>query len=170
MHLKSKSSLIFNEDEIKDTILFNKLSDQLIDVFKNTKSIYENHSLAVSPEKFTLPTSKIRDFMNIVSRDKDSEGNLYISAAEGTKGYPFFGVQFHPEIISFNRIKDNNVPDSFEAVLASKHFGHFLLKQVSQNKNKYNTAREDLNYMTGLLPQPADKNGAYYYKFKKPEK
>jgi len=162
--LKSQSSLIFEETEIIDTKLFHKISDQLINVFKNTKSVYENHKTGVSPNKFTSATSKIKEFMNIVALASDKDGKNYVAAAEGIKDYPFFGVQFHPEIIAFNKIEDNNVPDSFEAILASRHFGHFLLKQAEGNKNVFDKYRENKNYLTGRLPDIQDISGAYYYK------
>jgi gamma-glutamyl-gamma-aminobutyrate hydrolase PuuD len=163
--LKSQSNLIFDENEIIDTKLFNQIPKELINIFKNTKSIYENHNLGISPEKFASETSKIRQFMNIVALSTDKDGKNYIAAAEGIKDFPFYGVQFHPEIIAFNKIEDNNVPDSYEAILASKHFGHFLLKQANNSKNVFENYKENRNYMTSRLPEFKDVVGSYYYRF-----
>lgn len=163
--LKSQSKLIFDENEIVDTKLFHKISPELINIFKSSNSLYENHKTGISPNKFTSQASKIKEFMNIVALSSDEVGKNYIAAAEGIKDYPFFGVQFHPEIISFNKIEDNNVPETFEAVLASRHFGHFLLKQAENNKNTFANYREDKNYMTDNLPNIHSISGAYYYRF-----
>lgn len=165
--LKAQSSLVFEQNELKDSKIFNNLSPQMANILKNTTSIYENHSVAVSADKYSN-SNKLREFMNYIARDKDSNGNLYVAVAEGIKNYPFFGIQFHPEIISFNKIKDNNVPETFESGIVSRHFGHFLLKQASLNKNIFENMRADANYLTGKLTGPADKSGSYFYKFEKP--
>jgi gamma-glutamyl-gamma-aminobutyrate hydrolase PuuD len=167
--IKSQSNLIFDENEIIDTQLFNQIPSILINVFKNTKSIYENHKLGISPEKFTSKNSKIKEYMNIVALSTDKDGKNYVSAAEGIKDFPFFGVQFHPEIIAFDKIEDSNVPDSYEAILGSKHFGHFLLKKSENSKNVFENYRENRNYMTNRLPDVKDISGAYYYRFNQNE-
>lgn len=167
-HQDTASSLIFDFDEIKDSKMFFDINDNLAKVLNSTKSIYEHHFMAVGPEQYS-EKNKLRDFMNYNTLDKDSKGNLYVASAEGIKNYPFFGVQFHPEMVSFNRNKARNVPESFESVQVSKHFGHFLLKQALQNKNQYENARENDNYLTSKLPAAADKDRNYYYNFEKPK-
>ncbi len=166
-HLDSASSLIFEADEIKDSKMFFGITDSLINVLKSTKAVYESHSMAVGPEQYS-EKNKLRDYMNYNTLDKDNKGNSYVASAEGVKNYPFFGVQFHPEIVSFNRNRSKNVPESFESVQASKHFGHFLLKQALTNENKFPNARDDQYYITGKLPA-ADNEGNYYYVFEKPK-
>jgi gamma-glutamyl-gamma-aminobutyrate hydrolase PuuD len=163
--LKSQSSLIFDDNEIVDTKLFNKIPSNLINIFKNTKSLYENHSTGISPDKFTSSTSVIKEYMNIVALSTDKNGKNYVAAAEGIKDYPFFGLQFHPEIIAFNKVEDNNVPDTYEAILASMHFGNFFLKQADLSTNTFENYRDDKNYMSGRLPNIRDNSGRYYYKF-----
>ena len=163
--LNSQSRLIFDENEIVDTKLFHQIPKSLIEVFKNTNSVFENHSTGVDPNKFTSAASKIKEYMNIVALASDKDGKNYVAAAEGIKDYPFFGVQFHPEIIAFNKIEDLNVPDTYEAILASRHFGHFLLKQAEGNSNVFENYRDDKNYMTGKLPDVQDISGAYFYRF-----
>jgi gamma-glutamyl-gamma-aminobutyrate hydrolase PuuD len=163
--LKSQSSLIFDENEIVDSKLFNNLPNNLINIFKNTKSLYENHSMGISPDKFTSTTSVIKDYMNIIALSTDKNGKNYVAAAEGVKDYPFFGLQFHPEIIAFNKVEDNNVPDTYDAILASNHFGNFLLKQAEISTNSFENYRDDKNYMTGRLPDFKENSGRYYYKF-----
>lgn len=167
-HPDSASSLIFEADEIKDSKMFSGLSDQMVAVLNSTKSVYEHHYMAVAPEQYS-DKNKLREFMNYNTLDKDTKGNLYIASAEGIKNYPFFGVQFHPEMISFNRNRSRNVPESWESVQVSKHFGHFLLKQASLSVNKYENPQQDENYLTGKLPAAADSEGNYYYVFEKPK-
>jgi len=167
-HQDSASSLIFEADEIKDSKMFSGLSNDLIEVFNSTSAIYENHLMAVAPNQYS-DKNRLREYMNYNTLDKDSKGNIYVASAEGIKNYPFFGVQFHPEMISFNRNRKRNVPETWQSVQASKHFGHFLLKQTLANGNQFETAREDENYLTSKLPSAADKNGNYYYLFEKPK-
>jgi len=167
-HPDSASSLIFEAEEIKDSKMFSGLNDYLASVLNSTKSIYENHFMAVAPEEYN-EKNKLREYLNYNTLDKDSKGKFYVASAEGIKNYPFFGVQFHPEMVSFNKIRNINVPESFESVQVSKHFGYFLLKQAIANQNVYENAREDKNYLTGKLPAAADKDGNYFYVFEKPK-
>lgn len=167
-HSDSASSLVFEADEIKDSKMFFGANEDLIKVLNSTKSVYEQHLMALGPEQYS-DKNKLREFMNYNTLDKDSKGNLYVASAEGVKNFPFFGVQFHPEMVSFNRNRSRNVPESFESVLVSKHFGHFLLKQALLNGNQFENVQEDVNYLTGKLPAAADKDGNYYYVFEKPK-
>jgi len=166
-HVDSQSSLNFELDELRDSKLYSGINDELANILKNTKSIYQHHYMAVAPEQYS-EKNKLRDYMNYNSVDTDSRGNNYVASAEGIKNFPFYGVQFHPEIISFNRNKSKNVPETFQSVLVSKHFGHFLLKQAALNSNTFENSSDYEGYMTGKLGAPADKDGNYYYVFEKP--
>ncbi len=153
-HEDTPSSLFFEEDELKDSKLYDGLSENMMKVLKETKSIYENHFMAVAPEQYSEKNT-LKNFMNYHTLDKDSNGKSYVASAEGVKNYPFYGVQFHPEMISFNRDRTRKVPETFESVLVSKHFGHFLLKQASENPNVFYNEDKIYDYLTGKIPVPA---------------
>lgn len=167
-HADTASSLVFEADEIVDSKMFSDLNDYLAAILNSTQSVYENHFMAVAPEAYSN-SNKLREYMNYNTLDKDSNGKPYVASAEGIKNYPFFGVQFHPEMINYNRIRNRNVPETFESVQVSKHFGHFLLKQALQSENVFDNVKDDENYLTGKLPAAADQDGNYYYVFEKPK-
>lgn len=168
-HVNSQSSLIFLKDEIKDSRMFENVDDNFLDILKNSKVIYQNHNLAVGVEKYSAKNN-LKDYMDITSMDKDEKGNFYVSTAEGVNGYPFYGLQFHPEKISFNKNFNFNVPDSFESVIVSQHFANFLLKRALENSNTLEDYRNYAYYLTDKLSDVANETGDYFYKFEKNKK
>lgn len=165
-HVNSKSSLIFFKDEIIDTRMFQNVDDNFLDILKNHKVIYQNHNLAVGVHKYS-EKNKLKDYMYITSTDKDDKGEFYVCTAEGVSGYPFYGLQFHPEKISFNKNFNFNVPDSLESVIVSQYFANFLLKKALENSNTLEDYRNYAYYLTDKLSDVANETGDYYYKFQK---
>lgn len=84
--------------------------------------------------------------IRILGTNQDKNGLKYVSIIE-SKYYPFFGVQFHPEVVLFE-FKDykshHNIPHSFSAIQVSQYFANFFVQKTRKNKNCFDS-QEELN-------------------------
>jgi len=107
---------------------------------KLTKNI---HALGISPKKF-VNNKNLNDFFNIIGTSKDLNNKEFIAIIEGKK-YPFYGVQWHPEVnIKFksllkfyiNELKKNKTK------IELKNLKKFKEKHTRKiNCNKYNKSK-----------------------------
>ncbi|OWR42520.1 gamma-glutamyl hydrolase A like protein, partial [Danaus plexippus plexippus] len=61
--------------------------------------------------------------------------------------YPFYGVQFHPEKISFEWKLSKNYPHSYDSLVANRHFMDFFVKECRYNYNSFSNAAEENQYL-----------------------
>lgn len=80
--LNSKIIKTMTEDELKE--------------WMNTAIEIHNHGKGISPRMFSN-SKKLMDFFNIISVGMGKNGKVFVSLIEGKK-YPFYGVQWHPEM------------------------------------------------------------------------
>ncbi len=94
----------------------------LVETLSTTDITVNNHMMGLSPATFNR-NPKLKAFFTIVSDNYDRQGLPFISIIEA-KHYPFYGVQWHPEVD----------PQMLT-------IGHFLRNELSQNQHikKLNT-------------------------------
>ena len=73
--------------------------------------------------------SPLAEFYDIASTSQDDNGLTLIPIIEA-KIYPFWGVQFHPEMITYEWMEPI-VPHSAAAGGTSQYFGDFFINQGS---------------------------------------
>jgi gamma-glutamyl hydrolase len=89
--------LIFTDKGLKSKLMKNAYESDpsfLINLMTTDVSL-NNHSMGVSPEKFTRSKLLNRTY-DIISYNYDRNGKQFVSTIEA-KDYPFYGVQWHPE-------------------------------------------------------------------------
>ena len=117
----AKKSLIFQELDPEDfvnlvslDILANKMS------FGITKGDFKKNA-------------KLNELFDIIATSKNNEGE-YVSVIQNKK-YPIIGLTFHPEKIVFEQNLIDYVPDSYEAMKASRLIGNsFTIYARTQNE------------------------------------
>lgn len=87
--------------------------------------------------------------IRILGTNWDKDGLKHVSIFE-SKFYPFFGVQFHPEVVLFE-FKDfrghHHIPHGADAVQVSQYFANFFVKQTRKNRNCFDSEDELNSYL-----------------------
>lgn len=68
----------------------------------------------------------------IMSYNHDWNDKKFISSLEHVR-YPFYGVQFHPEKILFEWVREKNISHTYNAIKANRYFADFFV-----NEGRYN--------------------------------
>ncbi|MGH0167524.1 UNVERIFIED_CONTAM: hypothetical protein FKN15_053035, partial [Acipenser sinensis] len=71
---------------------------------------------------------RLESFFSILSTNKAKEGVEFVSTIEGKK-YPFYGVQWHPEVSRFQWHPDQEFPHSVNAVRVSYLTADFFVNE-----------------------------------------
>ena len=98
---------------------------------------YNSHTQGITPEVFETNESLSKLF-KVLGYSTDRKGKRFVAMVEA-RGYPFFGVQFHPEKTNFEWFKPAGIPHSREAIGLSQHLANFFVTQASKNMNRFST-------------------------------
>lgn len=82
----------------------------------------------------------------ILSKNQDVNGIEFVSSVEHKK-YPFYGIQFHPEKVQYEWIRNQNIAHSANAVLVAQWFAKFFVDESRRNSNKFLTTDEENRYL-----------------------
>ena len=83
--------------EASHSKFFTAMPEDLKDILTKQKVTYNNHGDGIEPEHFKK-NSKLVNFYDVLSTNKDKSGRPFVSTIEAKK-YPFFATQWHPEKI-----------------------------------------------------------------------
>lgn len=78
----------------------------------------------------------------ILSWNRDINGLEFVSSIEH-KQYPFFGVQFHPEKVIYEWIRNRNISHTSNAIRANQWFANFFVDQSRHSLNKFTDLDEE---------------------------
>lgn len=78
----------------------------------------------------------------ILSWNKDVNGIKFVSMIEH-KAYPFYGVQFHPEKVSYEWIENRGIAHSSNATLVGQWFAKFFVDEARKSSNKFSDPDEE---------------------------
>jgi len=104
-------------------------------IFKKSKKrhIIHNNLLAISPNKFHK-TKKLRNNVSLVATGEDKTGTNFIEIIK-YKNYPFYGFQFHPEILNTEMLKPY-LDDVKHASVFSKKIKNKKIKKMRTIRTK----------------------------------
>lgn len=122
-----------------------------------TGSAYNAHTMGVTPADFTAASTLDARF-EILGTSFDRGGKEFVATMEG-KTLPIFTTQWHPEKVAFewNAPMSNDIPHSFEALLANFWPAAFFANQARANNRTFSdpTAENDAliyNYVPDFAP------------------
>lgn len=122
----------------------NVLFFSLNQLLKHKKTTVNFHHRCMSMSNVTK--YNLNRNIRILGTNRDKDGLKHVSIFE-SKFYPFFGVQFHPEVVLFE-FKDfrghHHIMHDFDAVQVSQYFANFFVGQTRKNKNCFDS-EEELN-------------------------
>ena len=165
-----QNSIIFNSGVSQPflTKMFGNFTRKDLFTLQNENVNAHYHRLGISQDSFN--NSTLKQFLKITSYAKDMKGKMFINTYEGVD-YPFFGVQFHPEMVAFKRKKMKGIPRSMDAVMISQKFSGFFLSQTRMNSNRMDEEElKKFNYINSNVDKPVFENGSYYYVFSRTDR
>lgn len=101
---------------------------------ENSALAYNNHGKCIL--ETTFAGSALADHYKLVSTSKDGQDTSFVSTVEGTV-YPFYGTQWHPEVISYEWKASLNIDRSHEAKNMSYYMANFFVEKCQLNRNKF---------------------------------
>ncbi|XP_061378170.1 gamma-glutamyl hydrolase A-like isoform X2 [Danaus plexippus] len=132
------------EADYRSSKMFRGASEKVIDVLKNQNVTVNAHQFCIMDEN--LKAYNLTEDWRVTSYSYDENGLEFIASIEHKK-YPFYGVQFHPEKISFEWKLSKNYPHSYDSLVANRHFMDFFVKECRYNYNSFSNAAEENQYL-----------------------
>ncbi|XP_041856479.1 gamma-glutamyl hydrolase [Melanotaenia boesemani] len=85
---------------------------------------------------------KLASFFSLLSTNEATNGAHFVSTLEG-KNYPFYGVQWHPEVNRFQWDTKLNFPHSLHAVQVSSKLAEFFVNEGRKSLHKFDDPEEE---------------------------
>ncbi|XP_044193150.1 gamma-glutamyl hydrolase [Thunnus albacares] len=99
------------------------------------------HKYGVTVETFQ-ENEKLQSFFNILSTNVAENEVNFVSTMEA-KRYPFYGVQWHPEVNRFQWSSSRNFPHSHNAVRLSSLLADFFVNEGRRSLHKFDNPEEE---------------------------
>lgn len=87
-------------------------------------------------------SEKLSNFFNILSTNIAENGEHFVSTIEAKK-YPFYGVQWHPEVNRFMWDSSKNFPHSYHAVQLSTLLSEFFVNEGRRSLHHFEHPEEE---------------------------
>ncbi|KAG7332015.1 hypothetical protein KOW79_003849 [Hemibagrus wyckioides] len=99
------------------------------------------HHYGVTEQVF-VGNEKLSSFFTILSINQAENGAVFVSSMEGKK-YPFYGVQWHPEVNRFQWNPHYTFPHSKNAVQVSSLLAQFLANEGRRSSHHFSQPEEE---------------------------
>lgn len=99
------------------------------------------HRFGVTVKAFQ-ENEKLSSFFSLLSTNTAENGAQFVSTIEG-KRYPFYGVQWHPEVNRFQWDRRLNFPHSSHAVQLSSLLAEFFVNEVRKSLHHFGSPEEE---------------------------
>ncbi|XP_068422707.1 gamma-glutamyl hydrolase [Clinocottus analis] len=94
------------------------------------------------PVKTFNENEKLQSFFSLLSTNVAESGVHFVSTIEG-KTYPFYGVQWHPEVNRFQWHRKRNFPHSAHAVQLSSLLAEFFVNEGRRSLHHFDNPEEE---------------------------
>lgn len=84
----------------------------------------------------------LREFFSVLSTNVAEDGKVFVSTMEGRK-YPFYGVQWHPEVNRFQWNPRYNFPHSVNAIRLSTLLADFFVNEGRKSSHHFASLEEE---------------------------
>ncbi|XP_029961102.1 gamma-glutamyl hydrolase [Salarias fasciatus] len=99
------------------------------------------HHYGVEVKTF-MENEDLQSFFSILSTNVAENGAHFVSTIEGKK-YPFYGVQWHPEVNRFQWKSNLNFPHSRHAVQLSSWMAEFFVNEGRRSLHQFDNPEEE---------------------------
>ncbi|XP_036792131.1 gamma-glutamyl hydrolase isoform X1 [Oncorhynchus mykiss] len=99
------------------------------------------HQYGVTMKTFK-ENEKLQSFFSILSTNTAENGAIFVSTMEG-RTYPFYGVQWHPEVNRFQWDPKLNFPHSSDAVRVASLLAEFFVNEGRRSLHHFDQPEEE---------------------------
>lgn len=150
--------------------MFSNAPDRIIDILANENVTMNNHHYGIWTDHFES-TSSLSSFFNVLSTNKDRNGDEFVSTMEAFK-YPIYGSQWHPEKNSFEWAKTTaGIPaeainHSPEAVVIAQYTANFFVQEARKSTHSFpSPEEEDAALIYNYKPTKTASGGSFMQKY-----
>ncbi|XP_072341822.1 gamma-glutamyl hydrolase isoform X2 [Scyliorhinus torazame] len=135
--------------------MFQKFPPDVYKALSNEPLTANFHHVSITVKAF-LENEKLRKFYSILSTNHDRKGVEFVSSMEGIL-YPFYGVQWHPEVNRFQWQQNKCFPHSPKAVEVSFLMSDFFGNEARKSFHRFRNSQEEraaliYNYSPRYVP------------------
>jgi hypothetical protein len=102
--------------------------------FKSRRTTSHFHKFGVMSATYKK-NDLLKRFFKITSYGVDELGKVFVSGIEALK-FPFYGLHFQPEVLSWDRHEKSGIFHSVEGLRISQKLGNFFVQECKKNPNK----------------------------------
>ncbi|XP_071830453.1 gamma-glutamyl hydrolase-like isoform X2 [Apostichopus japonicus] len=125
----------------RNSRIFGDAADWILEALQNYAVTYNYHSFSVTPQDFNN-SQPLRNTFKIVSTSRNDEARDFVSIIEGN-GYPFYGIQFHPEKPIFVSSPETNIKHDVLSVNVSRYFADFFVSEARKSNHSFESIQEE---------------------------
>uniref|UniRef100_A0A3Q3R4I2 folate gamma-glutamyl hydrolase n=2 Tax=Monopterus albus TaxID=43700 RepID=A0A3Q3R4I2_MONAL len=127
--------------EANSSKMFEGFPDELMKALTQEPLTGNFHHFGVTVETFQ-ENEKLKNFFSVLSTNVAENGAHFVSTIEGKK-YPFYGVQWHPEVNRFQWDRKLNFPHSHHAVQLSSLLADFFVNEGRRSLHRFDDPEEE---------------------------
>ncbi|XP_060894680.1 gamma-glutamyl hydrolase [Labrus mixtus] len=127
--------------EADSSRMFAGLSEELMKALAREPLTGNFHHFGLTLQTFQ-ENEKLQSFFTVLSTNVAENEALFISTLEA-KEYPFYGVQWHPEVNRFQWHRKLNFPHSSHAVQLSSRLAEFFVEEGRRSLHHFDNPEED---------------------------
>ncbi|KAM9361114.1 gamma-glutamyl hydrolase [Symphorus nematophorus] len=127
--------------EAASSRMFDSFPDELMKALTDEPLTGNFHHYGVTVMTFQ-ENEKLQNFFSVLSTNVAENGAHFVSTIEG-KRYPFYGVQWHPEVNRFQWNRKLNFPHSRHAVQLSALLAGFFANEGRRSLHQFDNPEEE---------------------------
>ncbi|XP_061115527.1 gamma-glutamyl hydrolase isoform X2 [Conger conger] len=127
--------------EAPSSRMFQGFSDELLKALSHENITGNFHHYGIT-EKAFRGNERLQQFFSILSTNIAENGAEFVSTMEGRK-YPFYGVQWHPEVNRFQWNPKKNYPHSQNAASVSSSLATFFVNEARKSFHHFRDPEEE---------------------------
>lgn len=133
---RTDRTIHWNEQTLPLSPFSQFLDDEDLSNLEKFRLSYFNHVYSITKDTYQK-NKQLQKVIYVIGDTYNKDGINFQSVVYG-KQYPFFGTQFHPEKIQFERVKATvGMNTSNNAITAAKKFAVMQVHQARKNQNKF---------------------------------
>ncbi|TRY74220.1 hypothetical protein DNTS_033174 [Danionella cerebrum] len=129
--------------EAQSSRIFQRFPSELLKALSEEPLTANFHHYGITEQAFMV-NEKLRGFFTVISTNVAQNGLEFVSTMEGRK-YPFYGVQWHPEVNRFQWNPRYSFPHSSNAVHVSALLAEFFVNEGRRSSHQFSDPAEESN-------------------------
>lgn len=121
--------------------IFGSLPSELLKALTQEPLTGNFHHYGITVQAFQ-ENEKLQSFFSILSTNVANNGARFVSTMEGRR-YPFYGVQWHPEVNRFQWDSKLNFPHSPHAVQVASRLAEFFVNEGRRSLHQFDDPEEE---------------------------